>query len=78
MTVRNISDAKAELSALIEQVQGGSEVIIAKAEKPVAKIIPFHGITRPRKPGALAGKIRIAADFDELPEDIAGAFGMKG
>lgn len=77
MTVRNISEAKAELSALIEQVLRGHEVIIAKAGKPVAKLVAYRGATRPRKPGALAGKIRIAADFDVLPDDIAAAFGMK-
>jgi len=77
VTVRNISEAKAELSALIEQVLRGHEVIIAKAGKPVAKLVAYRGATRPRKPGALAGKIRIAADFDVLPDDIAAAFGMK-
>ena len=39
--VRNISEAKAELSALVEEVQKGGEVILAKAGKPVAKIIPL-------------------------------------
>jgi antitoxin (DNA-binding transcriptional repressor) of toxin-antitoxin stability system len=68
VVVRDISDAKAELSALIEAVQGGSKVIIAKAGRPVA---------RPRKPGAMAGEISIAADFDTLPDDMAEAFGMK-
>ena len=77
MTVRNISEAKAELSALIEQVQKGREVVIAKAGKPVARLVAYNGSTRPRKPGALAGKIRIASDFDVLPDDIAEAFGVK-
>ena len=40
MMVRNISEAKAELSALIEAVQNGNEVIIAKAGKPVARLVP--------------------------------------
>ena len=78
MKVRNISEAKAELSALIEQVLKGDEVIIAKAGKPVARLIAFNGSAQPRVPGALAGKIRIADDFDTLPDDIAGAFGMTG
>jgi len=55
----------------------GDEVILAKAGKPVAKIVPYVGAARPRKPGALAGKIRIAGDFDSLPDEIAEAFGMK-
>ena len=77
MVVRNISEAKAELSALIEAVQNGSEVIIAKAGKPVARLIAFRGPSRPRTPGSMAGEIWIAPDFDALPDDIADAFGMK-
>jgi prevent-host-death family protein len=77
VVVRNISAAKAELSALIEAVQSGSEVIIAKAGKPVARLVAFRGPAKPRKPGAMAGEISIAADFDSLPDDMAEAFGMK-
>ena len=77
MQVRNISEAKAELSALIAAVQRGEEVIIGKAGKPVAKLIAYNEAKAARKPGALRGKIRIAADFDELPADIAKAFGMR-
>ena len=75
--VRNISEAKAELSALIEAVQKGTEVIIAKAGKPVARLVPFRGATRPRTPGSMAGEIWIAPDFDTLPDDMQEAFGMK-
>ena len=77
MVVRNISQAKAELSALIEEVQKGEEVILAKAGKPVAKLIPYSGPARPRTPGAMKGEIWIAPDFDILPDDIAEAFGMR-
>jgi prevent-host-death family protein len=77
MVLRNISEAKAELSALIEAVQNGSEIIIAKAGKPVARLIAFRGPARPRTPGSMAGKIRVAPDFDTLPDDMAEAFGMK-
>ena len=75
--MRNISAAKAELSALIEAVQKGNEVIIAKAGKPVARLVAFHGPTRPRTPGSMAGEIWIAPEFDALPDDIAEAFGMR-
>jgi prevent-host-death family protein len=75
--IRNISEAKAELSALIEAVQKGNEVIIAKAGKPVARLVPFRGPARPRKPGSMAGEIWIAPDFDKLPDDIAEVFGIK-
>ena len=77
MVVRNISQAKAELSALIEQVRKGNEVILAKAGKPVARLVAYHGPTRPRKPGCMAGEISLAADFDSLPDDMAEAFGIQ-
>jgi prevent-host-death family protein len=76
MKVRNISEAKAELSALIEEVQNGGEVILAKAGRPVAKLVAYRGPGRPRTPGAMAGEIWMAPDFDTLPEDIAQAFGI--
>ena len=75
--MRNISEAKAELSALIEAVQNGREVIIAKAGKPVARLVAFRGPARPRKPGSMAAEIWIGPDFDTLPDDLEEAFGMK-
>jgi len=77
MMVRNISEAKAELSALVEAVQNGSEVIIAKAGKPVARLVAFQGPSRPRTPGSMAGEIWIAPDFDTLPDDMAKVLGTK-
>jgi prevent-host-death family protein len=77
MVVRNISEAKAELSALIEAVQNGNEVIIAKAGRPVARLVAFRGPTRPRTPGSMAGEIWIGPDFDTLPDEMEEAFGMK-
>lgn len=76
MLIANISEAKAQLSALIEKVLAGEEVIIGKAGKPVARIIKYENSRQSRRPGALKGKIRIVGDFDRLPEDIAEAFGM--
>ena len=77
MLLTNISEAKAQLSALIEKVMAGQEVIIGKAGKPVAKLVRYERSEEPRRPGALRGKIKIADDFDALPEDIAEAFGMR-
>lgn len=74
--ITNISEAKAQLSALIAKVRTGQEVIIGKAGKPVAKIVPYERKDVSRQPGALKGKIKIADDFDELPEDIGKAFGV--
>lgn len=77
MMVETISKAKAQLSALIERALQGEEVIIGRAGKPVVVLKPFHPHRRPRKPGRLRGRIRIAADFNELPPDIAEPFGAK-
>jgi prevent-host-death family protein len=77
MVVRNISEAKAELSALIELVLEGHEVIIAKAGKPVARMVAYRGPTKPRLPGSMVGEISISPDFDALPDDIAEAFGAS-
>ena len=76
MYITNISEAKAQLSALIEKVVAGEEIIIGKAGKPVAKLVRYEHVEEPRQPGALKGKIKIADDFDDLPDDIAEAFGM--
>jgi prevent-host-death family protein len=73
----NISEAKAQLSALVERVLAGQEVVIGKAGKPVAKLVPFERPKETRRPGALRGRIRIAEDFDSLADEIADAFGMK-
>ena len=76
VVIRNISQAKSELSALIEEVQKGNEVILAKAGKPVARLVKYSGPARPRVPGSMAGDIWIAPDFYTLPDDMAEAFGM--
>lgn len=74
MKIVNVYDAKTHLSQLLDQVAHGEDIIIGKSGKPVARLIPFKGPTEPRKPGALKGKIKIADDFDELPEEILRAF----
>lgn len=76
MHITNISEAKARLSALIERVRKGEEIIIGKAGKPVAKLVGYEHSEQSRQPGALKGKIKIADDFDKLPQDIAQIFGI--
>ena len=67
-----------EISALIERVLAGEEVIIGKAGKPVAKLVPLKAAKRARTPGFLKGRIRIAADFDApLPDAWLDAFEGK-
>ena len=69
MMITNISDAKASLSKLIELVPQGQEVVIGKAGKPVARLVPYAADTAPRQLGAgnWKGKIWVADDFDDLP-----------
>jgi prevent-host-death family protein len=73
--VKTISEAKAQLSRLIERVLAGEEVVIGRSGKPVAVLCPYSRRPGRRTPGVLRGKIRIADDFDELPPDVAEAFG---
>jgi prevent-host-death family protein len=77
MILKNISEAKAELSALLEAVAKGEEVIIGKAGVPVARLVRYEGQVEARKPGAMRGKIKLGRDFDELPDDVAEALGVK-
>ena len=70
MITTNIYQAKTNLSKLIEQVINGKEVIIAKAGKPVAKLVSYKKKLKPRKPGLLKGKIFVSDDFNDEDEEI--------
>ena len=75
MTITNIHQTKTQLSRLIEQVLKGEEIVIAKAGKPVAKLVPYQEEFQPRKPGGRwKGKIWMSKDFDELPAEVEAAF----
>lgn len=70
MTIYNIHEAKTHFSKLLEQVLKGEEVVIAKAGKPVARILPVVNEVTRRIPGNDAGKIIIAPDFDDPLEEF--------
>jgi len=71
----NIHEAKSNLSRLVDQAASGNEVVIAKAGKPVAKLVPLVRPRPQRKPGFLKGKLRIPDDFDApLPDEVLRAF----
>ena len=75
MLIVNIHEAKTQFSKLIEAVASGEEVVIARAGKPTAKLVPITSAKPVRKPGSLKGKIHIPDDFDApLPDDILDAF----
>ncbi len=68
MQIVNTHDAKTYLSKLLVQVQAGHEVVIGKAGKPVAKLVPYISVQKKRKPGLLKGKVWISPNFtDEDP-----------
>lgn len=77
MIIGSVTEAQAQLSSLLERVRAGEEIIIARAGKPIAILVPYHAPLVPRSPGALQGRIRMAEDFDQLPPDVAGAFGVE-
>jgi prevent-host-death family protein len=71
----NIHEAKTHLSRLIESAMHGTETIIAKAGKPVAKIVPIAPPKPIRIPGILKGKIKTSSDFDApLSDEILDSF----
>lgn len=61
----NVYEAKSQLSKLLEQVEAGDEIIIARNGTPVARLVPLQRRTSPRVPGAWKGKGWIADDFDD-------------
>ncbi|MET7642788.1 type II toxin-antitoxin system prevent-host-death family antitoxin [Streptomyces sp. NPDC005426] len=73
----NVHEAKTHLSRILEQVATGEEVVISKAGEPVAKVVPLRARVKRTGRGSLEGRIHIAHDFDELPADVADAFGMR-
>jgi prevent-host-death family protein len=76
MRTVNIHAAKTHLSRLIEDVSAGEEIIIAKAGKPVAKLVPLGVASKgERKLGGLAGKISLPPNFDDpLPDEFLAYF----
>ncbi len=71
-------EAKTKLSQLVERAQAGEDITITRNGKPVARLVPVgpaNSFASLR--GKYRGQIKIADDFDDLPDDIAEAFGMR-
>jgi len=67
----NIYDAKTRFSQLVDRVAAGEEIVIARAGRPVARLVPWRERETERDPGRLRGKIRIGKDFDDpLPNGL--------
>jgi prevent-host-death family protein len=73
----NIHEAKTHLSRLVERVEAGEEVTIARAGRPVARLVPIGRNDEPRRPGIWKGKVWLAPDWDspETNAEIADEFG---
>jgi len=68
--VINIHAAKTHLSRLLERVEAGEEIVIGRAGKPIARIVPYVPVRRRRWFGAMKGQIHILPGFDELDAEI--------
>jgi prevent-host-death family protein len=66
----NIHEAKTRLSQLIQQVEEGDEIIISRANKPIARLVAYLEKSQPRRLGEANGMVEIMPDFDQLPEDF--------
>ena len=70
----DVREAKAQLQRLLDRVERGEEFVIARAGKPVARLVPFRGQRGPRTPGGWEGRVTMAEDFDILPTEVSAAF----
>jgi prevent-host-death family protein len=65
----NVYEAKTQLSKLLEQVEAGDEIVIARNGRPVARLVPLQRALPDRLPGGWEGKVWMAPDFDEPDEE---------
>ena len=70
----NVHAAKTNLSRLLERVAAGEEVVIGRAGKPIARLVPFVETPRKRWFGAMRGEIRILPGFDDVDAEIQREF----
>jgi prevent-host-death family protein len=67
----NIAEAKSHFSELVRQALLGEEIVIAKDNKPLLRLLPVNNVKKKRTPGTAKGEIlSISPDFDELPEEF--------
>lgn len=76
MKTVNVHEAKTHLSRLMEEVEAGQDVVIARAGRPVARLTALQPARPPRQLGALAGLYTVPDDWDApLPADVIAQFG---
>lgn len=77
--IYNLYEAKTSLSRLVDRAANGEEIILSKAGRPMAKLVPYQRSPEPRQPGGWEGRVRISEDFDApLPPEIEDAFEGRG
>jgi prevent-host-death family protein len=77
MTEVNIHEAKTHLSRLLNRVRAGEEILIAKAGKPIARLVPWREPLKNRVAGLDQGVFTVPDDFDApLPDEILEGFGI--
>ena len=78
MDTVNLYEAKTNLSQLVERAARGEEIVIAKAGRPLARLVPLAKRTSPRPLGLLANQVELGADFDDpLPDGVRRVFAGK-
>jgi prevent-host-death family protein len=70
----DIYDAESRLSQLLDRAAAGEEIVITRAGRPAARLVGLAEPSRPRTPGGWRGKVSMAADFGELPDEPHTAF----
>jgi prevent-host-death family protein len=70
----NIQEAKTHFSRLVMLAETGEEVVITRAGRPVARLVPFRASLEPRTPGLWRGRVTLAADFDDPTADLIDGF----
>lgn len=79
MRTVNMHEAKTHLSRLVNLASAGEEIILAKAGKAVARLVPLQGARKRRRLGALAGRFTVPKNFDApLPEEVQADFEGRG
>lgn len=78
MTKVGMHEAKSKLSKLVERVEAGEEIVITRRGEPAARLVPERqGGGFAVLAGAWRDRVRIAEDFEELPDDLAESLGMR-
>lgn len=73
-----IGEAKTQLSKLVHLAEEGEEIVLSRGRRPVARLVAIKAerVGVKRKPGRMRSRVHVPEDFDEWPDDVAGALGI--